>query len=176
MLLVFAMRWPILLLCHGGTANKVTQMATKKKTAKKKTAVKTVAKRRGNSAPATAKLAPKPDAPVGIAVAALPDGQARTADGTIVLKAGSHDKLNSDTYQVHGSKVKLDGDVFIAAHDVKWLPVKECTCGVERPGPMAIAGNAMDGFVATAKCANQKCKVGGKTYVWVMPGMRLALN
>jgi hypothetical protein len=41
---------------------------------------------------------------------------------------------------------------------------------------MNIAKSGDGPFVATAGCNNPKCKVGGVTYVWVIPETRLALN
>ncbi len=152
-------------------------MAGKKKgSTKKKAGKKSSAKSKGSGAPATATL--ETDDKVGKLtpkVTNLPKGQTHDTDGTICLKNGEHLSLPKRPYNVHGIKVELEGDTFVAAHDVNWLSVKNCTCGVERPGAVDIQ-RVGESFVVKAQCKNKKCKYGEMTYVWVWPESRMNIS
>lgn len=138
-------------------------MAAKKRTTKK------APQKRGNSG-ATATLDPKTTAEEQVVT--LPRGQSRDKDGTITLKAGAHDALGKAVYIVHGSRIELEGDVFVADFNVNWLPVTKCTCKADRPDPIELLKLPDGKWAAKGTCNNAKCNLRGKTYVWLFPANR----
>lgn len=141
-------------------------MAAKKKTTKKASA-------KGAAKGGTATLEPGKTAEQQVEM--LPKGQVRGKDGTIILKSGEHLGLEKSTYEVHGSRLELEGDVFVADYDVNWLPVKQCVCKKDRPDPTEIRKLPDGKFAVMATCQNKECALRGKTYLWVMPSDRFRL-
>ena len=136
----------------------------------KKTTKKTAPK--GASKGGTATLEPGKDQKQ---VELLPKGQTRAKDGTIILGLGEHSKLTKATYEVHGSRLELRGDVFIAQYDADWIPVKKCSCKVKRPGPVTIQKLQDGKWAASGTCNSKTCQYAGKRYLRILPQERLRL-
>ena len=140
-------------------------MAAKKKTAKK------TANRGQNGGTATL----EPGKAKGADVEQLPKGQTRAKDGTIILKNGMHEALPRATYIVHGSRIQLDGRVFVAQYDVNWIPVKQCVCKQDRPDPVEMRKLPDGRYAMLATCNNKKCEYAGARYLWIVPKDRFRL-
>jgi len=137
--------------------------------AAKKTTKKTGAKKNPAKGGATATLE-KPDKDQKEQVEELPKGQSRAKDGTIILTNGEHKNLAKGTYEVHGTRLELEGSYFVAQYDVNWLPVKQCGgCKEDRPDAIEIRKLGDGKWAAFGKCANKKCQYNGLTYLWIMP-------
>ena len=115
----------------------------------------------------TATLDPKKDKKEQ--VEKLPKGQSRAKDSTIILANGEHKGLSKATYEVHGSRLELQGSIFVAQYDVNWLPVKSCVCKVDRPKPIEVRKLSDGKWALFGTCKNKKCQYQPVTYLWICP-------
>ena len=144
--------------------------------AKKKTQKKTSPKKGSQKSGGTATLDPKTETDTPeVTVEILPKGQTRAKDGTVILKNGEHLGLVKANYEVHGSRLELEGDVFVAQQDVNWIPVAKCTCKSDRPDPIELRKLKDGKWAVIGSCNNKKCQYSGKRYVWICPANRFSV-